>query len=218
LGSPDPAHVFSILLVIFFAIGIHEFSHAKFAELAGDPTPRFYGRVTLNLFKHFEPIGSLLILINAFSGFGFGWGKPCPMDPRKMKNPRWDFFIAVIAGPISNLCQAVIYSLLFRIMLHQVGFQANPIMNFLVLGIEVNLSLAFFNLLPIGPLDGHWLLGLLMPEPARVSWFRFNRQMGMNILLAVIFLPRLLHQPGIELVIGPPVEAGFRLLTGLDLG
>ena len=76
------------LIVIFFAIGLHEYAHCKMADVAGDPTPRYYGRVTLNLFKHFDPVGTMMIIITTLYGFGIGWGKPAPMDARKMKNPR----------------------------------------------------------------------------------------------------------------------------------
>src|SRR5580658_8524945 len=96
--------------VLFFGVGLHEYAHCKFADMAGDPTPGIYGRVTLNLTKHFELYGTLMMIVTALVGFGIGWGRPAPMDPRKMKNPRWDFFAAVAAGPITNLLQAIIYA------------------------------------------------------------------------------------------------------------
>ena len=103
MNGVPPEAILAIGIVIFFGLGLHEYAHAKFADLAGDPTPRYYGRVTLNLFKHFDLLGAIMIAFTAISGFGIGWGKPVPMDPRKMRNPRWDHFVAVAAGPLSNL-------------------------------------------------------------------------------------------------------------------
>src|SRR5579872_2264830 len=108
IGRLDPQMVLAQIVVIFVSIGLHEFAHCKFADMAGDPTPRYYGRVTLNLFKHFDPLGSLFILFTILGGIGIGWGKPAPMNPAKMNNPRWDWFIAVIAGPLTNVLLAVI--------------------------------------------------------------------------------------------------------------
>src|SRR6186997_2172011 len=107
---PPPEILFALALVIFFAIGIHEYCHCKFADMAGDPTPAFYGRVTLNLFKHFDPIGTIMIIISSLYGVGIGWGKPAPINPSKMNNPKWDTFIAVAVGPLSNLLQATIFA------------------------------------------------------------------------------------------------------------
>src|SRR5688500_10381483 len=96
----SPPGMLAAAIVILFAIGLHEYCHAKFADMAGDPTPRYYGRVTLNLFNHFDPLGTIMIIVTMLSGFGIGWGKPVPMDPSKMRNPRWDHFVAVLAGPL----------------------------------------------------------------------------------------------------------------------
>src|SRR5579862_7063453 len=104
-----PEFVLVQIIVLFLGVGLHEYAHCKFADMAGDPTPSFYGRLTLNLFKHFELVGTMMMILSSLSGFGIGWGKPAPMDPKKMRNPRWDFFFAVLAGPISNVVQAVIY-------------------------------------------------------------------------------------------------------------
>src|SRR5687768_14039545 len=115
--SMDFEQLVPLAIVVFFAIGLHEYAHCKFADMAGDPTPRIYGRVTLDLTKHFELFGTLMMLFTATTGFGIGWGKPAPMDPNKMRNPRWDFFAAVAAGPISNVLQAIVWAIIARLML-----------------------------------------------------------------------------------------------------
>src|SRR3569832_101683 len=170
---PPVPFILAEIIILFLAIGLHEFAHCKMADLAGDPTPRFYGRVTLNLFKHFDLIGSIMILITTFYGYGIGWGKPAPMDSRKMHNPQWDFFAAVAAGPISNFFQAAIYATILRILLaahSPVLGQSLFLLLLLTNGVIINLSLMFFNLIPLGPLDGHWLVGQLLPDQQRYRW------------------------------------------------
>ncbi len=201
-------------LVICLSIAIHEFAHAKFADLAGDDTPRMLGRVTLNPLKHLDPMGTVFMAITVFSGFGIGWGKPVPMRPERMKNPRWDHFAAVAAGPISNLLQASIYAVLLRIMIMTGGLGGPYLMMICLTGVFINVSLFLFNLIPLGPLDGHWLLGLLMPEKYRIQWYRFNQGPGTLILLLLVLLPGsgLLGQ-----LIGPFHDFFTSLLIGKSL-
>jgi Zn-dependent protease len=210
------------LIVIFFAIGIHEYAHCKLADAAGDPTPRYYGRVTLNLFKHFDPLGSIMIVITTLSGFGIGWGKPAPMDPRKMRNPRWDFFMAVAAGPISNFLQAVVFALIFRLIIRSAPqLMVTPLLRpsflgiLIIMGVYINLGLMFFNLIPLGPLDGHWLVGLLMPEKQRHYWNRWNLQYGMFALFGLILLGNLTQFDPIGQVLEPLVMKTAGVMFGV---
>lgn len=232
MGIPPIEELIPLAIVIFFALGLHEYAHCKMADLAGDPTPGIYGRVTLNLTKHFELIGTLMICFTVLSGYGIGWGKPAPMDSRKMRNPRWDFFAAVAAGPITNLLQASVFAVCIRLLASQGAHGLPPILYYLLFyGVLVNIGLFVFNLIPLGPLDGHWLVGLLMPEPMRYAWYRFNRQVGGLLLLAIVFFGRPmiegLKSAGIvpldappsvfALVLGGPIQFLFRFLTGLQL-
>ncbi len=204
-------------LVIFLAIGLHEYAHCKMADLAGDPTPSYYGRVTLNLTKHFELMGTIMIIITTLTGFGIGWGKPAPMDPRKMRNPKWDFFAAVAAGPISNLLQAVVFAMILRVVMGAQIEVSTFVGSLLLYGVIVNLSLCFFNLLPLGPLDGHWLFGTFLPENLRLRWILFNRQYGGFLLLGLILFGQLSGDGGvISKVLGPPVWKTFEFLTGFN--
>jgi Zn-dependent protease len=212
----DPLRVAASLIVIFFAIGLHEYAHCKLADAAGDPTPRYFGRVTLNLFKHFDPMGSIMIIITTLYGFGIGWGKPAPMDSRRMRNPRWDFFAAVAAGPICNFFQAVIYAVIIRIVIASGGGLPLFLGFLLFYGVVINLSLMFFNLIPLGPLDGHWLIGQLLPENIRYKWNQWNTQMGTYILFGLIFLGQFTTISPLRFVLGPPVDATFKFLTGIS--
>jgi len=218
--QPDVSRIIAQIVILFLAIGLHEYAHCKFADLAGDPTPRFYGRVTLNLTKHFEPMGTLMMVLSSVAGFGIGWGRAAPADPRKMRNPRWDFFISVAAGPIANLVQAAIYGLLFRIALQSGVFQQLPdnlsgqfFRSLLPLGVFINLRIFLFNLIPFGPLDGHWLVGLLLPERQRIQWFRLNNQIGMPGLMIAVIALQYAHIP---LLIGT-TDYIFKLMTGMSI-
>lgn len=212
-----------MLIVIFFAIGLHEYAHCALADAAGDPTPRFYGRVTLNLTKHFEPMGTIMMILSSISGYGLGWGRAAPMDPRKMRNPRWDLFAAVAAGPLSNLLQAVVYALVLRLIYRSdVTLLYTDFIAFLLYyGVIINLGLMFFNLIPFGPLDGHWLVGQLLPEKPRLYWYRFNRQVGRVGLFVVIVLIDVIRNAGgpdiLGMLIDRPLFSTFHFLTGISL-
>jgi Zn-dependent protease len=226
-----------MVIVGFFAIGLHEYAHCKFADMAGDPTPSAYGRVTLNLFKHFEVTGTIMMLITATTGYGIGWGRPAPMDPRKMRDPRWDFFLAVAAGPLSNVIQAIAWALIGRILLSAGALHSDSVLAFLesaggggqfgadavlsglvFYGVFLNLSLALFNLFPLGPLDGHWLLGLLMPERPRDKWFWWNGRYGWFLLIGAVLLGQFVPALSIFRIASPVINFAAIKLLGPLLG
>jgi Zn-dependent protease len=198
---PPIETILAIVIVIFFAIGLHEYAHCKFADMAGDPTPGIYGRVTLNLTKHFEPMGTFMMILSSMTGVGIGWGRAAPINPSKMRNPRWDTFAAVAAGPISNVLQALIYAVALRFAMSSGAVTLDSLFDalnrdhttflaaFLGMGVLLNLGLAVFNLVPIGPLDGHWLVAAFLPEKQGILWNQWHRKYGRQILLVLIFLP-----------------------------
>ncbi len=185
MGGQDPTVIIIAILVLVIAITVHEFAHAKFADLAGDPTPAYYGRVTLNPLKHLDPFGTMMMVFTVINGFGIGWGRPVLVDPRKMRNPRWDHFVSVAAGPVSNLLQAVIFAAIFRFFGMSGALPAEVVV-FLLLGVTINISLFLFNLLPIGPLDGHWLVGAFLPDRIRDKWYLWNRTTGSILMLVLV--------------------------------
>ncbi len=217
-SKSDPTLLVVRLLILFVAIGLHEYAHAKVADSAGDPTPAYFGRVTLNLFSHFDPLGALMILLTTLSGFGIGWGKPVPVNPTKMRNPRWDHFWTVAAGPLCNILQAIAYAAIFRLVMFA-GIQSSLLVLILFFGVFINLGLALFNLIPLGPLDGHWLVGAFLPEQARAKWFLWNRKMGSLVLLGLIILSQTAgdKNPQYDIlgtIIGPALEKVASVLLG----
>lgn len=186
---------FPMILAILCGLTFHEYAHAKVAALAGDPTPAYYGRVTLNPLAHLDPLGTLMIVITVASGFGIGWGKPVLVDPSKMRNPRWDHFWSVAAGPLSNLIQAGVWAIVLRVLMISgalpsdtpwavlSGVEKGFLPMLLVFLIYFNIVLCLFNLIPFGPLDGHWMVGAFMPDNVRFAWYRFNREIGTFLLI-----------------------------------
>lgn len=174
------------------AITLHEFCHAKFADLGGDDTPRLQGRVTLNPLAHLDPLGTLMMVISSLSGFGIGWGRPVLVNTNKLKNRRVDNFILTVAGPLSNLFLALLWAIVLRFGLMQVESTDTMIRMFklyALISVEINVSLFIFNLIPIGPLDGHWLVSELLPERQRLAWLKFCHGPGMWIFLILVLIP-----------------------------
>lgn len=179
------------MAVIVIAITVHEFFHAITADRLGDPTPRRQGRLTLFPTDHLDPVGSIMMVISSITGFGIGWGRPVQTNPLNFKKPVRDSAIVAIAGPISNILQALI----FTAIIHGVGVRnvlgsGEPMSYFLSQGLFVNLSLAFFNMLPIGPLDGHWVIQALLPRDQAESYYRWNLAYGGFIFLGLVLFGR----------------------------
>lgn len=216
MGPVTAETIVASLIVIFFAIGLHEYAHAKVADLSGDPTPRLQGRVTLNLTKHFDLFGTIMIIVTTLTGFGIGWGKAVQVNPTKMNNPRWDWFASVIAGPLCNFVQAMAYALVFRIVVPFVPniSEGSFLFQLMFLGVLVNISLMLFNMIPLGPLDGHWLVGLLLPEPVRLKWFLFNRTYGTPALLAIVLIGQFSDFSIIGLILQKPAIFLLKFLLG----
>ncbi len=196
------------LIILFVAIPIHEWAHAWSAYQLGDDTASLQGRMTLNPMAHLDPIGSLLLLLA-----GFGWGKPVPVNPYRMRmNPRAGMAISAAAGPFSNFVLAMLLAIPFRMGWtdwHTGGFSIGSL---LIIAIGINLGLMFFNLIPIYPLDGEKVLMGLLPPRWGDSLLRL-RPFGMLILAVLIFvLPRL----GVDLI-GIVITPVYMLIMNLLL-
>ena len=199
------------ILVIFLGIPIHEWAHGWVAHLLGDETPELEGRLSLNPFVHLDPVGTLSILLT-----GFGWGRAARVNPYHMtrvRNPRTGMALSALAGPVSNIIQAMILAIPFRLGLLTLleSNMAYRLAQVLFAAIAVNIGLAAFNLLPIPPLDGSRVL--VGVAPRRVGDFIESLEpYAIYILLFVLFL---LPQLGLDLVgllVRPLQEFLFRIL------
>ncbi len=206
-------NILALAIPILFALTIHELSHGLIALYFGDPTAKNAGRLTLNPLVHLDPIGTLMLLI-----VHFGWAKPVPVNPAYFKNPKKDMLWVALAGPASNMILALLTGLIIRI----VGLEMSNIftVNFLKLmlyySLTINLALAFFNLLPIPPLDGSRVLAGLLSQKYDYIIYNLERY-GMFILLGVILFGRITGTSIIGSIIWPFVGFFANLFAGIDI-
>jgi Zn-dependent protease len=176
------------LIVLLFSVIIHELAHGYVAYGLGDPTAKYAGRLTLNPLKHLDPFGSIilpLLLLLATAGQGpiFGWAKPVPINPYNFKDQKWGELKVAISGPATNFAIAIIFGLLIRFLNLPYSVPFIELMSIIVL---YNFLWALFNLIPIPPLDGSWILFKFFP-PALNQVKMFLQQYGMIILIFFIF-------------------------------
>lgn len=202
--------VFQIIILIFSVV-IHEVSHGYAALALGDKTAQYAGRLTLNPLKHLEPFGSIILptLSYILGGFIFGWAKPVPYNPYELRNQKWGPAVVGAAGPGANIALALIFGLLIRFLPGLAdGVSGAFILNFMTIASTIallNLVLAFFNLVPIPPLDGSKILFSVLPYQWRGLEF-FLEQYGLFLLLLFIFF--------FAQWLLPVVLFFFRLITG----
>jgi len=177
------SYLLSVAVVVFLSTPIHEFAHAYSAVKLGDPTPKYMGRTTLNPFAHIDNLGALLILV-----FGFGWAKPVEVNPRNFKKPKSGMALTALAGPISNIIVALVFYIAL-ILLSSIGIYLNEwtyyIAIFFEFIIEINISLAVFNLIPIPPLDGSKLLAALLPDRVYYNLMQYERYFSFIIIFLI---------------------------------
>lgn len=199
------------LPAILIAITVHEFAHGFAAYCNGDPTAKLAGRLTLNPLAHLDPIGTVMLLL-----FRVGWAKPVPINSNNLKNPKLDMVKISLAGPISNIIVALLFSMLLKMSnlilrntLFHTFFWYRIIQGWFILlstGIFVNISLSLFNLLPIPPLDGHHIVQNILPDPLVRQYNKIDSTYGMLILLFLFF------SGIIKKILIPAVEFLYRIL------
>ncbi|RBP45578.1 site-2 protease family protein [Garciella nitratireducens] len=161
---------------ILIALTFHEFSHGFIAYKLGDPTAKEKGRLSLNPFRHLDPIGFLMLLF-----FKFGWAKPVPYNPYYFSNRKRGTFLVALAGPLSNLVLAFL-SIIFLFVLQPVN---GIVSNFFQLLFLYNIIFFIFNLIPIPPLDGFKIIISLLPKTVENLFLKYER-FGYLILLMLI--------------------------------
>lgn len=197
-----------MLVPVWLSLTVHEFAHAWSAFKLGDDTAREQGRLTLNPLAHIDPIGTLFLPL---LGVPFGWARPVPVNPLrfdKRYSMRKGMLVTAAAGPISNLLLALIVTVILGI---QLRFDpgslsgSSPLTSLLVMMMQINVTLAIFNLLPIYPLDGSRIVDGVMPDRLRPQWAMFCRAAPF-VLVGILLL-------GSGMLIQKPSQI---LLTGLS--
>ncbi len=211
----------SVLPVLIFSIVVHEVAHAWVALKEGDDTAQSLGRITLNPLSHLDPIGSFLVPVVLFfmpGGIIFGWAKPVPIDPRKFRDFRGGDIRVSLAGIVSNLILAVVFTLMTVVFIKLQGVfpVGESTFGFLIrtarFGVLINLILAIFNLVPIPPLDGSHVVYHFLPRAWRAAYQRAGRY-GILVIIGLAYF----YPPFFTIVLWP-VFALFGLAdTFIDL-
>jgi Zn-dependent protease len=173
-----------ILVALVMSLTLHEFGHALSAKLYGDDTAQKRGRLTLNPIPHIDPMGLLMVVF-----LGFGYAKPVPTDPRKFSSRSGDVVVSA-AGPAMNLLLAIAAINLYLLGL-QWGvewFKDPGARFFFVYLAQVNLLLMVFNLIPLGALDGHYILPYFLPNGLAQRYRYYNARYGNFLLLGLVVL------------------------------
>jgi Zn-dependent protease len=205
------------LMAVLLSIALHEFAHAKYADWAGDPTPSRQGRVTLNPLAHLDPLGTLMIIITALSGYGFGWGKPVNINPGYFRNPRRDWVMCAFWGPLTNILLAILFAGVVRLLAGAGLGWGNVFFEFALIMVLANLGLALFNLLPIHPLDGSKVLSGILPDVFDRRYWSFQITYGPILFLVLVVFVPILTQGAVRpvwMVLGPVYEFALNLLLG----
>lgn len=176
---------------LLISLTVHEFFHGYIAYRLGDPTAKSQGRLTLNPFRHLDPIGTIMIITS-----GIGWAKPVPVSPVYFKDRKKGTMLVSVAGPLSNLVLAFIGVFIYEIT-YIIGYRniimgdtfTMYFMRFLYLFFFMNINLAVFNLLPVPPLDGSKILSGVLPADKYFRYMQYERQIGMIFLLIVLVFP-----------------------------
>jgi Zn-dependent protease len=221
----NPVDVFFQIIVLLFAICVHESAHAWMANRLGDPTAKMLGRISLNPIVHIDLFGTIIMpLILIVLGYPpFGWAKPTPVDTRNFKNLVRDDILTAVAGPLSNFLTAFVSVIALAIIWHgsNAGIGANfhhadlasPLATLFYLAMWINVVLAVFNLIPLPPLDGSHVIRHFLSYNA----LRVYDRIGYGGLIVIMFI---LPMMGISIIgaMIAPFMAFFEGLLNLFLG
>lgn len=173
-----------ILIAIVISLTFHEFGHALVAKLCGDNTAQMAGRLNVNPASHIDGMGLLLVAL-----IGFGYAKPVPTNPRNFRTP-WASLLVSAAGPGMNLVIAIVAINFYAIGVNQ-GWEllrSDGAALFFIYFAQINLILMVFNLIPIGSLDGHYILPYFLSRRAAQSYINWNAMYGNQLLLGLMIL------------------------------
>lgn len=174
----------AMIIILILSVVIHEMAHGYMANWLGDPTARLQGRLSANPLVHLDPMMSVILpglLLLTGSPILFGAAKPVPYNPYNLRNQKWGEAMVAAAGPAANIGIAILFGVLVRL-----AGSLNLSEAFVSLSIQIimlNIFLAFFNLVPIPPLDGSKILPRLLPYPLRMKYEGFRRYFEQNVAL-----------------------------------
>jgi len=181
---------------LLFSLSVHEAAHAWTAERCGDPTGRHLGRVTLNPLVHMDFIGTLVLpvlMLVSGSGFLFGWAKPVPFNPVNLNNMRADPVKIAVAGPASNLLIAIVAIIAAKVIITVAPGEVSAMVVLLLLYlILINIILMLFNMIPVPPLDGHYILRMFLGEKGNQALDNIG---VFGILIAILVANFFLREP-----------------------
>lgn len=177
------------IVIVAFSVVIHELSHGLMANSLGDPTAKQMGRLTLNPIRHLDIFGSIILPVFLFltTGFIFGYAKPVPYNPHLLRDKKYGPAKVAFSGPASNIILALLFGLVLRFMPFVI--YSSVVQELFVFIISLNLVLALFNLVPIPPLDGHWLLMAFLPEKysnIRVFLYKYSIALFLFFILFIV--------------------------------
>lgn len=190
-----------IFIVVFlYSVVLHEIAHGFVANHFGDDTARVSGRLSFNPIVHIDPVGSILVpalLFISSSGFLFGWAKPVPVNPYRLKNGKVSYRWVTLAGVGTNIVLAVIGALVLKVAVQIYGFDGNNLgVVFFSTIIQINLILAIFNSMPLPGFDGwnflttfNWFASIVKMTPLANPMFMARYGLMISILLVFLFLP-----------------------------
>jgi Zn-dependent protease len=197
LFQQDPSAAVAFLLGLVIGITVHEASHATSAYLLGDDTAYRDGRVTLNPLSHLDLLGSMMLLLA-----GFGWGRPTPVVPSKLRGGVFGPVAVALAGPISNLLIVVLCAALY--LLPPFRDPGGYLFILVVMVAFTNALLFVFNLIPIPPLDGSKVIFPFLPR-ALDGFVDFMNQYGPMILLGIILVSFVTNLPVLRILLAPVI-------------
>ena len=219
----DNPQIFIILVIsLVFSLCLHEFSHAIVAYYCGDDTAANEGRLTLNPLAHLDPYGAMFLLL-----IGFGWAKPVPVNPYKLRNIKVDTMKIAFAGPASNILLALIGCAVLNytngielIREGRIYFNTGTIPMYISFSLyifsSINIVLAVFNMLPIAPLDGSQIFGSLIQDKNPQLAFTL-RTKGPSILMIIVLIGIVTGYSLFSVIISPIAKLFFTYVAGIQM-